>query len=810
MTKQHIWKKKCLHWTTALGLVLQQVPMAAYGMDFDQNQSRTNRTSMPKKLDENITYENFLTHLEEAQKKIQHLKDKDLTLLIGGTGVGKSTLINFMAGKKLKGTRNEEFNWEIGGENLVAAIGHKETSETLIPNVWESTQKEKFYVDCPGFFDTRGPATDILKAFLMKKLIDEAKSTKIVLVMTQGKTQEVRNYEAKALENQINSLHPGVKSNASVIVTKAEEDYQEAHALNALRKAFPSLSKTKIFYRPNKDGELIGKPQDFLNFIQSTPSLEKSAGKAGVALSPESALEINKSFKKINETTIPNLMKNISSEIQNAYAKKLHSDYDIDLDKWYQDFDTMLGKGKDNKEPARENPGKFADFLENELKTLKIQEDKIKNYLSEIKKIGELGDFFKSVLPKNTYSPDVWINCLDSTKNALNQLKNICGSIKFTQVGNHLICDGYFPKTSELINKIRDYNGISAIQINAFHTLCFDADISGEKFQGVNLSIIAPKWAIKKNVNICLTGKDGSSHPVATTTGVAGLTGQPGENGANGLPGNPGYNSGHFFGIKDTSHDGGQLSFTLNGGTGGKGQKGETGGEGGDGHNATTLDIPNAIGAWHDWPGDRLLEENYTGATNPGAVGAQGGLGGQGGAGGKGGKPGKAETIGLNVPIVTKNGSVGARGADGETGIHGLSGRQGRNRTGIYHRRQIHPGSYSLLVNPLVGGITLAIAQKDQRWEWSSGPALVDNFGPRGPARTEIITTKNHAGIKDPVETPMNYAKVLNDYRKSLVERKAALGQNPNNVLMKTQAELLQTFSNKLEANAEVKKKVTS
>lgn len=40
--------------------------------------------------------------IENGEKKIDILKDKDVVLLIGSTGVGKSTLINILQGNILE------------------------------------------------------------------------------------------------------------------------------------------------------------------------------------------------------------------------------------------------------------------------------------------------------------------------------------------------------------------------------------------------------------------------------------------------------------------------------------------------------------------------------------------------------------------------------------------------------------------------------------------------------------------------------------------------------------------------------------
>ncbi len=59
-------------------------------------------------------------------------------------------------------------------------IGHKK-SATFLPNYWKSSNGDIFY-DCAGFNDTRGEVYDIAKSLMMKKIGDNARSLKVMLV----------------------------------------------------------------------------------------------------------------------------------------------------------------------------------------------------------------------------------------------------------------------------------------------------------------------------------------------------------------------------------------------------------------------------------------------------------------------------------------------------------------------------------------------------------------------------------------------------------------------------------------------------
>jgi hypothetical protein len=98
--------------------------------------------------------------------------------VMGGTGAGKSTAINY-----LNGCTMEKINRN--GKNIIAvkpksrggradpitSIGHGKKSMTFIPTSSLSSDGF-FYIDCPGFFDTRGPAINIGNAVNTRKILE--------------------------------------------------------------------------------------------------------------------------------------------------------------------------------------------------------------------------------------------------------------------------------------------------------------------------------------------------------------------------------------------------------------------------------------------------------------------------------------------------------------------------------------------------------------------------------------------------------------------------------------------------------------
>jgi len=124
-------------------------------------------------LDE-IKVKKIIDKIEQGIKEIKKHKDegKDITLVLGNTGSGKSVVANSLAGVQLdivprgkKDTKVEVFD----SSKPHSAIDEF-SSKTSIP-VRLVGKDEKIYWDCPGFEDSRGPEFDIPNAVFIEQLL---------------------------------------------------------------------------------------------------------------------------------------------------------------------------------------------------------------------------------------------------------------------------------------------------------------------------------------------------------------------------------------------------------------------------------------------------------------------------------------------------------------------------------------------------------------------------------------------------------------------------------------------------------------
>eukprot|EP01040_Poterioochromonas_malhamensis_P013525 gene13525-14874_t len=130
--------------------------------------------------------------IEEILKKVQEAdiiahneaKDKDLVLVVGNTGSGKSTFLNYLIGKKMieakfPGSMKKVFQCE----DPVFEIGFGFESKTHFPQVYYDPESDLTYCDCPGFNDNRGVEFDVSNMYAIARLCHSARSIKGVVIL---------------------------------------------------------------------------------------------------------------------------------------------------------------------------------------------------------------------------------------------------------------------------------------------------------------------------------------------------------------------------------------------------------------------------------------------------------------------------------------------------------------------------------------------------------------------------------------------------------------------------------------------------
>lgn len=191
----------------------------------------------------------------ESQIEI-HSNYRDVVLLIGNQGTGKSTLSLYISGKlsDLIAIDGNDDDFIIESEST-GWINHEQgLPGTIYPNFIIDEKNVAFY-DCPGFNSTR-LSVEIAGKYYLKKVVDHSNSLKLVLVA---------DYESVQYDGSTTAFHELVKNvylfvnhissyrdGFSFVVTKVEHDETEGTAINGIAN-FLKKYRDEITAKPSSD-----------------------------------------------------------------------------------------------------------------------------------------------------------------------------------------------------------------------------------------------------------------------------------------------------------------------------------------------------------------------------------------------------------------------------------------------------------------------------------------------------------------------------------------------------------------------------
>ncbi|KAL0210625.1 hypothetical protein RCL1_005061 [Eukaryota sp. TZLM3-RCL] len=139
-------------------------------------------------------------------------KDKDIIIFIGNTGSGKSTLVNFVAGKQVIVDKNSRMN--LVGDGVVMEGGIN--SVTSAPQFL--TTPIGVVYDLPGFRTTDSIEAAVLNCVAARALFAAAKSVKVVLVASLSELEACRGELIPAISNYISLLGQDFFNSSLVVV----------------------------------------------------------------------------------------------------------------------------------------------------------------------------------------------------------------------------------------------------------------------------------------------------------------------------------------------------------------------------------------------------------------------------------------------------------------------------------------------------------------------------------------------------------------------------------------------------------------
>ena len=149
-------------------------------------------------------------------------------LVIGDTGVGKTTILSFLAKKKLI-IKVHGLNTIIDSDDHDGLkIGHDRFSETRVPS--KIIIDDLAYFDCSGFKDNRGEEFEISNSFFVQRLFEMYKKVKILLIIDESSVSETRADKLpKLVRNLLKSFESlkDIQDGVILLINRAKKDYSE-------------------------------------------------------------------------------------------------------------------------------------------------------------------------------------------------------------------------------------------------------------------------------------------------------------------------------------------------------------------------------------------------------------------------------------------------------------------------------------------------------------------------------------------------------------------------------------------------------
>jgi len=122
--------------------------------------------------------------IQIGEENIQTPPSSDVVIVVGLSGVGKSTLVQFIgnATNELSSECTRSGNCKIIDET--GTIGDDLISKTFLPNLVVDVETNTSYFDMPGFNDNRNATVEIANSFFMTQVLNSSKRLKILILST--------------------------------------------------------------------------------------------------------------------------------------------------------------------------------------------------------------------------------------------------------------------------------------------------------------------------------------------------------------------------------------------------------------------------------------------------------------------------------------------------------------------------------------------------------------------------------------------------------------------------------------------------
>jgi len=204
------------------------------------------------------------------------IEDKNVVILLGDTGAGKSLTLHFLASSKIEMTKEGLVIVKCKDEleMVVTKASHVSVTRTIVPVLveYDGGTKSCIFCDAPGFEDTAGPEQDIANGITISHSLRKCKSLKPLILLsknTMGNRWEGTEKMALLLDRLFDSFDIHLES-CSLIFTKYAKDEFEL-----------MLNQAKLVLKEIEEEEEKGEPpreqfRKMLSFVISEMSQNRA------------------------------------------------------------------------------------------------------------------------------------------------------------------------------------------------------------------------------------------------------------------------------------------------------------------------------------------------------------------------------------------------------------------------------------------------------------------------------------------------------------------------------------------------------